>query len=81
MLLKSTLLSIPTYFMSLFQAPISWKDFQRNFLRDSTDGAMKFHLVQWETVTWCSGRLLRLPNAGVGLVLKIRGFSIRPTVV
>ncbi|XP_075104397.1 uncharacterized protein LOC142178543 [Nicotiana tabacum] len=54
-LIKSTLSSIPTYYLSLLQAPASITDklerLQRNFLWDAADGTRKFHLVNWQTVT------------------------------
>lgn len=54
-LIKSTLSSIPTYCMSLFNAPTSvigkLEKLQRNFLWDAVDETKKFHLVCWETVT------------------------------
>nr|XP_016462067.1 PREDICTED: uncharacterized protein LOC107785308 [Nicotiana tabacum] len=48
-LIKSTLLSMPTYYMSLLQAPAiiteKLERLQRNFLWDAVDGTRKFHLV------------------------------------
>ncbi|PHT59345.1 hypothetical protein CQW23_01708 [Capsicum baccatum] len=53
-LIKSTLSSIPTHCKSLFNAPNvigKLERLQRNFLWDATNGAKKFNLVRWETVT------------------------------
>lgn len=62
MLIKSTLSSIPTHCMSLFNTPVAvigkLEKLQSSFLWDAVDGAKKFHLFQWETVTspiWCGG--------------------------
>nr|XP_016508236.1 PREDICTED: uncharacterized protein LOC107825833 [Nicotiana tabacum] len=48
-LIKSTLSSIPTYYLSLLQAHMSITEklerLQRNFLWDAADGTRKFHLV------------------------------------
>nr|XP_033516407.1 uncharacterized protein LOC117280772 [Nicotiana tomentosiformis] len=54
-LIKSTLSSMPTYYLSQWQAPVSIIDklehLQRNFLWDAADETRKFHLVNWQTVT------------------------------
>ena len=54
MLLKSTLSSLPTYFLSLFTIPKSMaarlESIQRNFLRGSSEGSFKYPLVAWENV-------------------------------
>lgn len=66
-LIKSTLASIPTNYMSLFHALAlvieKLAKIQRNFLWDAADGARKFHLVRWEVVT--------SPKNGEGWELKI----------
>lgn len=47
--IRSTLLSIPKYCMSMFNAPCyvigKIERLQRDFLWDAADGAKKFHLV------------------------------------
>ena len=52
MLLKSTLSSLPTYFLSLFTIPKAvaarLKNIQRNFLWDSYKGSFKYPLMAWE---------------------------------
>ena len=54
MLLKSTLLSLPTYFVSLFTIPKAvtarLESIQRNFLWGSSEGSFKYPLVAWENV-------------------------------
>lgn len=55
MLIKSTLSSIPTYYMSLFNRPSQvigmMERLQRDFPWNVADGAKKFQFVQWEFVT------------------------------
>ena len=52
MLLKSTLSSLPTYFLSLFTIPKSvaarMESIQGNFLWGSSEGSFKYPLVAWE---------------------------------
>ena len=54
MLFKSTLSSLPTYFLSLFTIPKSvaarLESIQRNFLWGSFEGSFKYPLVAWEKV-------------------------------
>nr|XP_016433471.1 PREDICTED: uncharacterized protein LOC107759971 [Nicotiana tabacum] len=54
-LIKSTLSSMSTYYLSMLQAPVSiiekLERFQRNFLWDAADGTRKFYLVNWQTIT------------------------------
>ena len=54
MLLKSTLSSLPTYFLSLFTISKSvaarLESIQRNFLWGSFEGSFKYPLVAWENV-------------------------------
>lgn len=54
-LIKSTLSSTPTYFMSLLQAPGKMTErlerIQHNFLWDKSEEARKYHLVNWKVVT------------------------------
>ncbi|XP_059639631.1 uncharacterized protein LOC132282005 [Cornus florida] len=53
-LLKSTMSSLPTYFLSVFQIPSSVAErimrLQRNFLWGGKGEEFKYHLVQWERV-------------------------------
>ena len=53
-LLKSTLSSLPTYFLSLFTVPkavaVRMESIQRNFLWRSSDESFKYPLVDWENV-------------------------------
>jgi hypothetical protein len=64
-LIKSTLFSIPTYFLSLFPllAGIAKRleRFQRDFLWDSPDGKHNLHLIKWKT--FCS----RIARGGLGV--------------
>ncbi|KAL4599735.1 hypothetical protein ACB092_11G147700 [Castanea dentata] len=54
MLLKSTLSSLPTYFLSLFTIPKAvatrLESIQRNFLWGSSEGGFKYPLVAWDKV-------------------------------
>ena len=54
MLLKSTLSSLPTYFLSLFTSPkpvaTRLESIQRNFLWGSFKGNFKYPLVAWDKV-------------------------------
>ena len=54
MLLKSTLSSLPMYFLSLFTIPKSvaarLESIQRNFFWGSSEGSFKYPLVAWENV-------------------------------
>ena len=53
-LLKSTLSSLPTYYLSLFTIPKAvatrWEHIQRNFLWGSSVECFKYPLVAWEKV-------------------------------
>ena len=53
-LLKSTLSSLPTYFLSLFTIPIAmaarFERIQRNFLWGLSEGSFKYPLVAWYKV-------------------------------
>ena len=53
-LLKCTLSSLPTYFLSLFTIPkvvvAKMERIQRNFLWGSSEGSFKYPLVAWERV-------------------------------
>ena len=52
--MKSTLSSLPTYYLSLFTTPVAEADrlehIQRNFLWGSSDKCFKYPLVAWEKV-------------------------------
>ena len=53
-LLKSTLSSLPAYFLSLFTIPKAvaarMESIHRNFLWGSSEGSFKYPLVAWEKV-------------------------------
>ena len=53
-LLKSTLSSLPTYYLSLFTIPVAVADrleyIQRNFLWGSSEECFKYSLLAWEKV-------------------------------
>ena len=53
-LLRSTLSSLPTYFLSLFTIPKTMaarmESIQRNFLWGASEGSFKYPLVAWEKV-------------------------------
>ena len=55
-LLKSTLSSIPTYYLSLFTIPQHIADrlerIQRNFLWGSSNEVFRYSLVAWDKVVW-----------------------------
>ena len=65
-LIKSTLSSLPTYFLSLFPIPAAVAKridkIQRNFLWGSSEEDVKFHLVKWDLI--CS------PYTNGGLAIK-----------
>ena len=54
--LKSTLSSLPTFFLSLFTIPLVVADrlerIQRNFLWGNSEEAFKYPLVAWNKVCW-----------------------------
>ena len=64
-LLKSTLSSLPTYFLSLFSIPQAVADrlerIQINFLWGSSEEAFKYPLVAWNKVCW------PVENGGLGI--------------
>ena len=64
-MLKSTLASLPTYFLSLFTIPVSVarriEKLQRNFLRGGMGDIQKYHLVSWDQI--CSP----IPYGGLGV--------------
>lgn len=76
MLIKSTLSSLPTYFLSLCPLPVGiarrLERLQRDFLWDGMGGEPKFHLVNWKTI--CSS----FPRGGLGVknVMLIKLYSI-----
>ena len=68
-LLKSTLSSLPTYFLSLFTIPKAVvariESIQRNSLWGSSEGSFKYPLVAWEKVC---------------LPVELRGLGVRGVV-
>ena len=64
-LIKSVLLSIPTYFLSLFPLPASvankLETIQRKFLRGSFGSDFKYHLVKWSIIK------NPIPDGGLGV--------------
>ena len=68
-LIKSTLSSLPTYFLSLFPIPVKvanrMEKLQRDFLWSGTD-APKVPLVEWAKVC--------MPNGGLG-IRRLRQFN------
>jgi hypothetical protein len=76
MLIKSTLSSLPTYFLSLLPLLVGiarrLECLQRDFLWDGMGGEPKFHLVNWKTI--CSS--FRKGGLGVKNVMLIKLYSI-----
>ena len=68
-LIKSTLSSLPTYFLSLFPIPVKvanrMEKLQRDFLWSGID-ALKISLVKWAKVC--------MPNGGLG-IRRLRQFN------
>jgi hypothetical protein len=76
-LIKNTLSSIPTYFLSLFPLPAGiakrLERIQRDFLWDSPGGENNLHLVNWKTI--CS----TIARGGLGV--KTLLYSTKPCSV
>ena len=68
MLLKSTLSSLPTYFLSLFTIPTHVANKIEKIQRDFLWGELKVHLVGWDKV--CTPKV----NGGLG-IRKITTFN------
>ena len=81
MLLKSTLSSLPTYFLSLFTISKSvvarLESIQRNFLWGSSGGSFKYLLVAWKKVCL----LVEMGGLGIRSVVSFNQSFIREMVV
>ena len=68
-LLKNTLLSLPTYFLSLFTIPqavvAKLEMSQRNFLQGTSEEVFKFPLIAWDKVFAGEGRWLEIQRIGL----------------
>ena len=69
-LLRSTLSSLPTYFLSLFTirkaVAARMESSQRNFLWGSSEGSFKYPLVAWKNVCLCG--IWRFEDKKCGIV-------------
>ena len=81
MLLKSTLSSLSTCFLSLFTIPKAvaarLESIQRNFLWGSSEGSFKYPLVAWENVCL----LVEMGGLGIRSVVSFNQSFIREMVV